>query len=328
MKTRASAHRKCLCAVVVLPIVLACFAGCGKPWPFIADRYVKIPADAMKGTPATDPFPPFTVSAEWEAPVPMPGPVNTAGAEDSPFITPDGQEFYFFFTPDVRVPVEKQLLDSVTGIWSCRLEGGDWTEPERVILNDDIAMDGCEDVFGDTMWFASARTGNYGELDWYIATRRNGEWGDWRNAGRQVNETLKFGELHLSADHQTMYYGKTGQYGGLDLFKSERTPTGWGAPENLGPSVNGPKDESQPFLSSDMRELYFTGWNDTIMGPCVYRCKLDSAGNWGAAELIVARFAGEPTLDDAGNLYFVHHYYTGGQNSTMLEADVYLCRRK
>jgi hypothetical protein len=73
------------------------------------------------------------------------------------------------------------------------------------------------------------------------------------------------------------------------------------------------------------------------MGPCVYRCRQDSAGNWGTAEWIVARFAGEPTLDDAGNLYFVHHYYTGGQhcqtgaaeaNSTMLEADIYLCRHK
>ena len=328
MKTLASASRKCRRAAVFLPIALACLAGCRKPYPFLADRYSKIPADAVKGTPATDPFPPFTVSSEWEAPEPMPGPVNTAGGEDSPFITPDGQEFYFFFTPDVRVPVEKQLLDSVTGIWSCRLQGGSWTEPERVILNDDIAMDGCEDVFGDTMWFASARTGNYGEIDWYVATRSNGEWGEWRNAGRQVNETLKFGELHLSSDHRTMYFGKAGQYGGLDLFKSERTAFGWGAPENLGPNVNGPKDESRPFLSSDMKELYFTGWNDTIMGPCVYRCRLDSAGNWGPAELIVARFAGEPTLDDAGNLYFVHHYYKSEQTSEMLEADIYVCRRK
>jgi hypothetical protein len=77
-----------------------------------------------------------------------------------------------------------------------------------------------------------------------------------------------------------------------------------------------------------MKELYFTGWTDTIMGPCVYRCQLDSAGNWGQAELIAGRFAGEPTLDDSGNLYFVHHYYTGGDSSRMLEADIYLCRRK
>jgi len=319
---------KCLRPVVICSVVLACLIGCQKSWPFLEDRHSKIPADAVKGTPATDPFPPFTVSSEWEAPVPMPGPVNTAGGEDSPFITPDGQEFYFFFTPDVRVPVEGQILDSVTGMWKSRLSGGQWTEPERVILNDDISLDGCQIVFGDTMWFASVRTGNYGEIDWYIATRRNGEWDDWRNAGRQVNETLKFGELHLSADHRTMYFHKQGQYGGLDIWKSGRTQTGWGVPENLGPLVNSSEDDGWPYLSSDGRELFFTGWSDTIMGTCIYRCQLDSAGNWGAAELIVARFAGEPTLDDSGNLYFTHHFFTGGQNSTMLEADIYLCRRK
>jgi hypothetical protein len=314
--------------MTVLVLALGGLAGCKKPWPFLEDRYAKIPADAVKSTPATDPFPPYTVSPEWEAPVPMPGPVNSAGGEDSPFVTPDGQEFYFFFTPDVRVPVEQQVLDSVTGIWSCRLAGGNWTEPERVILSNDIAMDGCEDVLGDTMWFASVRAGNYSEIDWYVATRKDGTWSGWRNAGRQVNETLRFGELHLSSDHKTMFFGKEGQYGGLDLFRSEPTESGWGAPENLGPNVNGPKDESQPFLSTDMSELYFTCWNDTIMGPCVYRCKLDSTGAWGPAELVVARFAGEPTLDDAGNLYFVHHYFTGGDSSRMLEADIYLCRHR
>jgi len=319
---------KCLCPIVICSLVLACLVGCEKPWPFLEDRYSKIPADAVKGTPTTDPFPPFTVSAEWESPVPMPGPVNSAGAEDSPFITPDGQEFYFVFVPDVRVPVEKQLIDSVTGIWQSRLSGGQWTEPERVILNDDISLDGCQIVFGDTMWFASVRTGNYAEIDWYIAIRRNGEWDDWRNAGRQVNETLKFGEAHMSADHQTMYFHKQGQYGGLDIFKSDRNPSGWGEPANLGPLVNSAKNDAQPFLSSDGKDLFFTGSNDTIAGPCVYRSRLDSTGNWGPAELIVARFAGEPTLDDSGNLYFTHHYYTGGDSSRMLEADIYLCRRK
>ena len=311
-----------------LAMAIACVAGCKKPWPFLSDRYSKIPVNAVKGTPATDPFPPILVSPDFEEPVPMPGPVNSAGAEDSPFITPDGQEFYFFFTPDVQVPVEKQLLDSVTGIWSCRREGGQWTEPERVVLNDDLAMDGCEVVLGDTMWFASVRTGNYGEIDWYIAVRREGKWTDWRNAGPQVNEELKPGEMHISADHRTMYHHKVNQYGGLDICRSERTDSGWGAPVNLGPNVNTAKDEGWPYLSSDMKELYYTGWNDTIMGPCVYRSRLDSAGNWEPAELIVGRFAGEPTLDDAGNLYFVHHYYTGGDSSRMLEADIYLCRRK
>ena len=42
---------------------------------------------------------------------------------------------------------------------------------------------------------------------------------------------------------------------------------------------------------------------------------------------VVSSLAGKPTLDDAGNLYFVHHYYTAGIGS-MTEADIYLARRK
>jgi len=127
----------CVGLILVVSCILVCVAGCRRPWPFLEDRYSKIPPDAMKGTPTTDPFPPILACDEWEPPAPMPGPVNSAGAEDSPFITPEGDEFYFFYTPDVRVPVEKQLLDSVTGIWACRREGGSWTEPERVALSND-----------------------------------------------------------------------------------------------------------------------------------------------------------------------------------------------
>ncbi len=113
-------------ALVVGVVIVALFLGLvavsallepAPPLPAAAStREGAIPADAVKMTPATDLDPPVVNSAEFEAPVPMPGPVDTAGAEDSPFITPDGQDFYFFFTPDVRADVTKQLLDHVTGI--------------------------------------------------------------------------------------------------------------------------------------------------------------------------------------------------------------------
>jgi hypothetical protein len=66
----------------------------------------------------------------------MEGPINTSGAEDSPFISADGNVFTFFFVPDVRVPPEKQLLDGVSGIYLTRKMDGVWTEPERVVLQE------------------------------------------------------------------------------------------------------------------------------------------------------------------------------------------------
>lgn len=81
------------------------------------DRHSKLPSDIVKRTPETDQYPPILYSNDYEPPVPLGPGVNTSGAEDSPFILPDGKTLYFVFTPDVRVPVEKQVLDSVTGVW-------------------------------------------------------------------------------------------------------------------------------------------------------------------------------------------------------------------
>lgn len=314
-------------------VALALLAGCTEPL-YIIPREDAIPPDAVKMTPAMDTWPPVMLSAEWENPVPMPGPVNTAGGEDSPFITPDGEWFFFFFTPDVSVPAERQLTDGATGIYWCRRQGTGWTEPERVVLNDDVSLDGCEYVRGDSMWFCSIRTGDALREgpEWYTAVLRNGEWTDWRNAGSQLNLDYEVGELHITADGRKMYCARTadkGGEGGYDLWSLDRNATGWDPPVSLGSVVNGPDDDGWPFVSSAGDELWFTA-NSTAHGPGpgLYRCLKDSAGAWTAPVEIVSRFAGEPTLDDEGNIYFTHHFFTGTDPIQMIEADIYVCRRK
>ncbi len=155
----------------------------------IPPRASTIPADAVKMTPQSDLLPPILHPSEWSTPVPMPGPVNTAGAEDSPFMTPDGKWFFFFFTPDLRIPVQKQLGDKVTGIWWTQNSGGAYIEPQRLVLGTINSLDGDEFVQGNTMWFASVRAGNLGEIDIYTASAEytGGKWTDVKNAGQQLN---------------------------------------------------------------------------------------------------------------------------------------------
>ena len=74
----------------------------------------------MKISPETDILPPILHSDDYEDPVPMPYPVNTAGAEDSGFILPDGNTFYVWFTPDLNAPLEEQFDDGITGIYMPR----------------------------------------------------------------------------------------------------------------------------------------------------------------------------------------------------------------
>ena len=108
---------------VLLLALLACEKSASTPTNTPLDRYSLLPQ--VKYGPESDFWPPTAVDG-WSKPVPLPFPVNTAGGEDSPFILPDGQTLYFFFTPDVSRPAEKQLFDGVTGIWVTHRDGESW----------------------------------------------------------------------------------------------------------------------------------------------------------------------------------------------------------
>jgi hypothetical protein len=268
----------------------------------------------------------FLHYADWLSPVPLPGPVNTAGAEDYPFITPDGSTFFFTFTPDVNVPPQKSLLDGVTGIGRTHRVGNSWSEPPRVILETGPALDGCPFFDGHTLWFCAVRSGNYSEVDVYAAELEEGRWLDVRDAGPELNQKLQVGEFHLSPDGLALFFGWP-NHGRRDLWKVTRNASAWEDPVNLGANVNSRRNEDQPFLSSNGQVLWFTG--DSRLGypgASTFRSLLQPDGSWGPAQEVVSRFAGEPTLDDAGNLYFVHHFFS--RDGKMIEADIYLSLRK
>jgi hypothetical protein len=295
----------------------------------VRSRYEAIPSNATKITPQSDLFPPILQSNEWEAPIPVPGPVNTAGAEDSPFITPDDRWLFFFFTPDLNLPAEKQIADGVTGIYWSQRAGNNWTDPQRIILGSYESLDGCEFVQGNVMWFCSVRAGNYRAVDVYTAQYVNGIWTNVTNAGRQLNSGYAIGEFCLSPDGNTLYFSSngTGGFGGRDIWYTTKSKGGWTAPINLGPVVNGNHDEDQPFITLNGQELWFTGTSRLgYPGPAVFRSIKLPDGSWAQPQEIISRFAGEPTLDDQGNIYFVHHYLT--KDMKLIEVDIYVAYHK
>lgn len=310
--------------LALLLILCFLFNSCSNPvasYPIVT-REEKLPSDIVKRTPQTDHHPPILYSDEFETPVPLPHVINTSGAEDSPFITPDGNTLYFFFTPDVRVSPNQQLFDDVTGIWVSNKSGDAWTIPQRVWLQKPgkLALDGAPCVQGDEMWFCSAREG-YTGVNMFTAERINGVWKNWRYAGDRLMKEIKIGEVHLHGDDLYFHSDRAGGWGGNDIWRTTRNGSLWSDPVNIN-AVNTSGNEILPFVSSDGNELWFTR---AYMGtPAVYRSK-KVGGIWSAPELIVSQFAGEPTLDDAGNLYFVHHFYEYG---IMIEADIYVAYRK
>jgi hypothetical protein len=284
------------------------------------ERTDAIPDDAVKIKPEQDEHAPILHSADFLEPVPMPGPVNTAGAEDSPFISPDGQMLFFFFTPDVKVPVEQQLLDGVTGIYVSHRDGDGWGDPERVVLQDEgkLALDGCGFFDGHSLWFCSAREG-YTGLGWFKADYEAGAWHNWRP--EPFDPGYEVGELHIYDDELYFHSLRTGGSGDMDLWMSKKVGGVWQPPNNL-VVLNSDALDGYPFLTSDGQQIWFTRWYQGT--PAVFH-STRMGDEWTEPELVVSQFAGEPTLDPNGNLYFVHHFYEDGE---MIEADIYVAYRK
>ena len=309
-----------LAAVAVLLVLAACNKKDEDPTYPLTSRRDRIPTDAVKMTPGTDLYPPILYSNLYEEPVPLGPEINTAGAEDSPFIPADRNELYFFFTPDVDVPVEQQVNDEVTGIYVAGQNGNGWFEAERVWLQDPgkLALDGAEFVAGNGMLFVSAREG-YTGLHWFSAAYENDKWSRWQLA--DFDPAYEVGELHIHGDELYYHSSRSGGSGKNDIWMLQNIGGSWQNPVNVS-VVNTSEDESLPYVTPDGEELWFTR---TYQGtPAIFKSE-KTDGDWQEPEMIVSQFAGEPTLDQDGNLYFVHHFY---RNNKMIEADIYIARRK
>ncbi|MFC1994153.1 hypothetical protein ACFLVI_02700 [Chloroflexota bacterium] len=288
----------------------------------IIDRESTIPIDQPKITPEIDLLPPVLHSNAYQEPVPLPYPINTAGAEDSGFIMPDGNTLYLWFTPDPQAPLGVQLDDRVTGIYMAKKTNGEWQKPERVLLQDPNkqSLDGCEFVQDCTMWFCTARTG-YTGIHWFTANCTEVTWENWANA--DFNPDYEVGELHITANGKELYFhsGREGGQGQYDVWVSNKKNGEWQSPQNV-EAVNSPENDGWPSLTQDSNELWFTRLY--LGSPAIFRSKRAN-GEWQAPELIISQFAGESSVDNEGNIYFTHHFY---QDGVMLEADIYVAYKK
>jgi hypothetical protein len=277
-----------------------------------------IPASATKMPYENDPLFPQSLSDEYEQPVPVPGKVNTAGAEDGCFITPDGNTLYFFYTPDLNIPLDQQLRDGVTGLYVSHKSGDAWEEPQRIVLQDPgkLAMDGCEFVQGNTMWFCSAREG-YTGMHWFTAEFIDGKWQNWINA--DFDSSYEVGELHITSDGNELYYGseRPGGQGGMDIWKLTKVDGEWQNPTPV-TAVNTPSNEGWPDISPDGKELWF------LHDYGIWR-SLKMNGEWQPPEQMFSPLAGEPSIDSDGDVYFIHHFMEGDR---LIEADIYVAYKK
>jgi hypothetical protein len=180
--------------------------------------------------------------------------VNSAGDEVDPYLAADGTLLLFSSNRGgTSFDLYQSTLDLTTGKW----------RPAQPIEAVNTGYDERHPSLTAnmrTLYFASNRPGGAGGWDIWAS-----EWipqvGFSRpyNLGAPINTAANETAPAISGDGALLVFSsdRSGGYGGYDLWCSHLRPT-WTDPENLGPSVNSPANESDPILRLDNRSLVFT----------------------------------------------------------------------
>ncbi|SFS59986.1 WD40-like Beta Propeller Repeat [Mucilaginibacter polytrichastri] len=127
------------------------------------------------------------------------------------------------------------------------------------------------------------RPDGLGKCDIYVSQKKGNDWSTPFDLSRPLNTQGWESQPSISADGRTLYFvsNRKGGYGGYDIWKSTLNATGWGEPENLGPTINTAFDEQSPFIHPDDSTLYFcsNGWPG-MGNKDLYISRLGQDGKW------------------------------------------------
>jgi Tol biopolymer transport system component len=210
--------------------------------------------------------------------------INTSFADHSPVVSAD--ESVIIFTSR-RERIEGEALEPDgqpnEDIYISEFDGQSWSKPKSISTNINtsaheasigISADGQELLI-------------YKEIDGgtILSSRLIGdEWSAPQNLGDNINTRWRETHASISADGQYLYFtsDRPGGYGGIDIYVSEKNDNGtWGKAENLGSTINTPRDEEGPFIHHDGVTLYFSSKGHATMGGFdILWSKKNEFGTW------------------------------------------------
>ncbi len=192
--------------------------------------------------------------------------VNTSSEEFNASISADGLSLYFISNRPGGV--------GGRDIWVATraTTDDDWGEPVNLgpTINTPAGEWGVSISYdGLSLYFDTRQSGTSSAInDLWVATRAttDDDWGNPVNLGPMVNSSGDDYTPSISSDGLALYFmsSRSGGYGNYDLWVTMRATTDedWGAPVNLGPTVNSSVYDIDPGISPDGRMLFFTRTTD------------------------------------------------------------------
>lgn len=177
------------------------------------------------------------------------------GRNYEPFITMDNKRIYFVST---RAPGSSPYNGR---IWTSeRRADGSWGEPQQVIERD--TKEGFwfpTSPAPNTLYFGATLNDSLGEGDFYKATFNEGTW-DVEHLEPPFNTADFEWDPLVSPDGSYMIFEskRAEGYGGTDIYVSFKSGDDWGAPINLGATINTPAYETAANITPDGKYIFYT----------------------------------------------------------------------
>ncbi len=203
-------------------------------------------------------------NGEWQQVQNLGPPVNTELNEGAASFTPDGQWVYF-------TACNRDGAYESCDLYVSKLTGKKWSTPENLgpLVNTDVweSQPFISDD-GNTLYFVSTRPGGLGGHDIWFSRKVNGYWAQPENLGAPVNSAGNEYSPFLHADGESFYFSSNGHpgFGGIDLFRSEMSASGWGTPQNLGYPLNLAGDEQTIFINTAGTDAYISSNREGSVG--------------------------------------------------------------
>lgn len=195
--------------------------------------------------------------------------VNTEFAEYTPSVSADNKKMIFTSRRPGGTSEDKDKDNgNFEDVWmTVKDEKGEWTAPENLGPPVNTAShDACVAMDASGKELFLYRTTNGGDI--YYSIFEKGVWTK-PEAMKEINTKSKEPSISISANGKTIFFSsdRPGGYGGLDIYRIDKNKDGsWTEALNLGSLVNSEYDEDSPFISPDMKTLYFSSNGHNNMG--------------------------------------------------------------
>lgn len=212
----------------------------------------------------------WTSNSYWGTARNAGAPLNTPGNEGAQSISSDGRSMYF-------TACDRNDGQGRCDIYYSTYDGTRWSPgvnlgpPVNTIYwesQPSISPD------GKMLFFVSNRPGGIGGMDiWYSIMGSDGKWGKPVNPGKTINTSGDEFSPFVYFNGRTLYFSSNGRpsFGGHDIYSSTLNPDAtWTEPQNLGPAVNTPADETGLIIESSGKRAFFSSVRDKSKGKDIF----------------------------------------------------------